>query len=440
MKLNIIRFIKEDIWLLHEQKLPLFNGLIIKSLKIAILSVQGFSRDLCPLRASALTLYSILSIVPVIAMLFGIAKGFGFEKLLEQHLLEQAAQQDKLVLQLFGFAQNLLDSAKGEVVAGIGIAVLFWTIINMIGNIEESFNSIWKIGKGRSISRKFSDYLSLMLLAPVLLITSGSMTVFLQTKITWLISVIQLPEFGTWLVLRALGLSTLLLMIGLFAFTFIFMPNHKINYRAGIIAGVVTGIMYHLLQWAYLSLQIGVSSYNAIYGSFAALPLFVVWLQTCWMIVLLGCELAFFLQNYDIYRNNNRFSDLSFALKKVVALQITHLIVKHFSRFNKPLSAAEIATKLLVPIAVIQPILLKLIASHIIVEFKNQDDVDEVYLPAVDINILTTAYVINALEQCGQNHLPDLNQERLFMNAIDNFRKLMEASEHNRLLKDIYRE
>ncbi len=440
MKLNIIRFIKEDIWLLHEQKLPLFNVLIIKSLKIAILSVQGFSRDLCPLRASALTLYSILSIVPVIAMLFGIAKGFGFEKLLEQHLLEQAAQQDKLVLQLFGFAQNLLDSAKGEVVAGIGITVLFWTIINMIGNIEESFNSIWKIGKGRSISRKFSDYLSLMLLAPVLLITSGSMTVFLQTKITWLISVIQLPEFGTWLVLRALGLSTLLLMIGLFAFTFIFMPNHKINYRAGIIAGVVTGIMYHLLQWAYLSLQIGVSSYNAIYGSFAALPLFVVWLQTCWMVVLLGCELAFFLQNYDIYRNNNRFSDLSFALKKVVALQITHLIVKHFSRFNKPLSAAEIATKLLVPIAVIQPILLKLIASHIIVEFKNQDDVDEVYLPAVDINILTTAYVINALEQCGQNHLPDLNQERLFMNAIDNFRKLMEASEHNRLLKDIYRE
>ncbi|TAL46922.1 MAG: ribonuclease BN, partial [Methylovulum sp.] len=112
----------------------------------------------------------------------------------------------------------------------------------------------------------------------------------------------------------------------------------------------------------------------------------------------------------------------------------------HFSRFNKPLSAAEIATKLLVPIAVIQPILLKLIASHIIVEFKNQDDVDEVYLPAVDINILTTAYVINALEQCGQNHLPDLNQERLFMNAINNFRKLMEASEHNRLLKDIYRE
>ncbi len=294
MELNIVNFIKEDIWLLHEQKLPLFKATLIKSLKIVILSVQGFARDLCPLRASALTLYSILSIVPVIAMLFGIAKGFGFETMLEKRLLEQAPDQDAMVLQLISFAQNLLESTKGGVVAGIGIVVLFWTIINVIGNIEESFNYIWKIGTGRSISRKFSDYLSLMLLAPVLLIASGSITVFLDTKITWLISVIELPEFGIWLVVKALSLSPLVLMIALFTFTLIFMPNHKINVRAGIIAGIVTGILYHLSQSAYLSLQIGVSSYNAIYGSFAALPLFVVWLQIGWMIVLFGCEIAFF--------------------------------------------------------------------------------------------------------------------------------------------------
>lgn len=437
MELNIINFIKEDVWLLNEQTLPPFKAAIIKSLKIAILSVQGFSRDLCPLRASALTLYSILSIVPVIAMLFGIAKGFGFENMLEERLIEHVPAQETTVLQLISFAQNLLESTKGGVVAGIGIVVLFWTIINVISNIEESFNYIWKIGKGRSISRKFSDYLSLMLLAPVVLIASSSITLFLKTKITWLITVIQLPEFGTWLVIRALGLSPLVLMTGLFIFTFIFMPNHKINYRVGIIAGVVAGIMYHLSQWAYLSLQIGVSSYNAIYGSFAALPLFVIWLQIGWMIVLFGCEVAFFLQNYETYRSNNRFSDLSFSLKKVVALQITRLIIKNFIQLNNPLTASEIATKLVMPIAIIQPVLIKLMASHIIVEYKDQDEEDEVYQPAVDINILTIAYVINALEQCGQNHLPDVNQEQLFMDAVNNFRKLMEASDQNRLLKDI---
>lgn len=437
MQLDIINFIKEDIWRLHEQRLSLFKGKVIKALRIAILSVQGFASDLCPLRASALTLYSLLSIVPIIAMLFGIAKGFGFEKIFEQQLLKQVPDQSTLLVQLISFAQNLLESTKGGVVAGIGIVVLFWTIINVIGNIEESFNAIWKISKARSLSRKFSDYLSLMLLAPVLLIASGSITVFLNTKITWLMNVIHLPEFGTWLVLGALGLLPLMLMIALFSFTLIFMPNQKINFKAGITAGIITGISYQLSQWAYLSLQIGVSSYNAIYGSFAALPLFIVWLQIGWMIVLFGCEVAFFLQNYDIYKNNHRFSDLSFSLRKIIALQITHLIVKNFIQMNNPLTAIEIAQKLVIPIAIVQPVLADLIASHIIVEFKNQEEVDEVYLPAVDINILSIAYIIDALEQRGQSHLADINQEPLFMNAINKFKEVMESSEQNRLLKDI---
>jgi membrane protein len=180
-----------------------------------------------------------------------------------------------------------------------------------------------------------------------------------------------------------------------------------------------------------------VSSYNAIYGSFAAIPLFVVWLQMGWMIVLFGCEVAFFLQNYENYRNNNRFSNISFSLQKVIALQVTHLIVKNFSHLNKPLTADEIAARLVIPIAIIQPILVKLTASQLIVEFNAQDEADEVYQPAVDTNLLTIAFVIDALEQCGQNHLPDINQERLFMDAVNDFRKLMEASGQNCLLKDV---
>jgi membrane protein len=437
MKHNIISFCKDEIWLLHEKKLPPLSAALIKSLKIALLSAQGFSRDLCPLRASALTLYSLLSIVPVIAMLFGIAKGFGFEKTLTERLIEQAHQQDELVLKVINFAQNLLDSTKGGVVAGIGIVVLFWTIISLIGNIEESFNHIWKIGRNRSVSRKFSDYLSLMLLAPIILIVASSITVLLNTEVTWLITLIELPEFGTWLVIKVLGLLPLLLMIGLFTFTLIFMPNHKISFRAGLVAGVVTGILYDLLQWAYLSLQIGVSNYNAIYGSFAAIPLFVVWLQIGWMIVLLGCEIAFFLQYYENYRNNNRFSNLSFSLQKVIALQVTHLLIKNFSQLNTPLTADDIAARLVIPIAIIQPILGKLTASHILVEFNIPEEEDDVYQPAVDTNLLTIAFVINALEQCGQNHLPDINQERLFMDAVNDFKKLMEASKQNCLLRDI---
>ncbi len=436
MKFGTINSVKKHIGGLRDDKLPLFKEKIIKALKILILSAQGFSHDLCSLRASALTLYTVLSIVPIIALLFGIAKGFGLEKMMKQQLIEQIPSQETMVLQLIDFAQNLLDSTQGEVVAGTGIIILFWTIIKVIGDIEESFNYIWKIAQGRSLSRKFSDYLSLMLLAPIILITSGSVTVFLKTQLTWLINIIHLAKIGEWLVIRALSLLPLVLMTGLFAFTFMFMANRKINYKAGIIAGVITAIMYNLVQWAYLSLQIGVSTYNAIYGSFAALPLFVAWLQIGWMIVLFGCEIAFFLQNYENYRHSSEFSKLSFSLKKVIALQITHLIIKNFIPLNNPLTASEIAKILAIPIAIVQSLLLKLTASHILDEFKNQDEC-EIYQPAVDINILTIAYVVNALEQCGQGYLPGISQDPLFTNIVNDFRKLVEASEKNRLLKDI---
>lgn len=436
MELNITNSIKNHIWSLRSDKLPPFKEKAIKSLKILVLSAQGFSRDLCSLRASALTLYTLLSIVPVIAMLFGIAKGFGLEKMLKQRLIEQIPNQETMVLKLIGFAQNLLDNTQGEVVAGTGIIILFWTIINVISDIEKSFNYIWKVTQDRSLNRKFSDYLSLMLLAPVILIVSGSITVFLKTQLTWLVNLLHLPAIGEWFVIRALSLLPLLLMTGLFAFMFIFMPNRKINYQAGIIAGLVTAIMYTLAQWAYLSLQIGVSAYNAIYGSFAALPLFVVWLQVGWMITLFGCQIAFFLQNYENYRHGGEVFNLSFSMTKIIALQVTHLIIKNFIPVNKPLTANEITRILNIPLAAIQSVLSKLTASHVIIEFKNQDEC-EVYQPAIDVNKLSIAYVVNALEQCGQNQLPGVNQNPLFTDIVNDFRKLVEGSEQDRLLKDI---
>ncbi|MDO9170075.1 MAG: YihY/virulence factor BrkB family protein [Methylobacter sp.] len=436
MTIHVIHFIKTDIWLLTEHELPLLKATFIKSLKIILLAIQGFMRDLCSLRASALTLYTLLGVVPVIAMLLGIAKGFGLEKMLKQQLLEQIPHQDTTVLKLIGFAQNLLEKTQGEVVAGIGVVVLLWSVTSMIGNIEDSFNYIWKISKGRPLNRKLSDYMAFMLLGLVLLILSSSITVFLKTKITGLSTVITLPEFGEGLLLGALSLSPLLLMMSLFSITFIFMPYQKVNPVAGIIAGVVTGIMYHILQSLYLGLQIGVSSYNAIYGSLAALPLFVIWVQIGWMLVLFGCELAFYIQNYPSYRHNHTFSEFSFALKKIVALHVTCLIVKNFVNLGKPLTANEIALELLLSKAVVQSILDFLVASHLLIRLKTEAG-DDVYFSLVDTHKLTVALVINALEQCGQNNLPHFKQEPVFVNMLNNFRQWLETSEQNRLLKDI---
>ncbi|MFU8789802.1 MAG: YihY/virulence factor BrkB family protein [Methylobacter sp.] len=432
---NIINFFKDGIWQLPENGRPKLTATLLKVLKIVLLAVQGFTRDLCQLRASALTLYTLLAVVPIIAMLFGIAKGFGLEKMLEQQLLEQIPHQDTTVTTLIGFAQKLLANTEGGVVAGIGVVVLLWTVINMIGNIEESFNYIWKVSKGRTLNRKLSDYLSFMLLAPVLLILAGSISVFVKTQIMSLGTVIALPAFGEKVLLGMLSYSPLLLMIGLFSITFIFIPNHKINYTAGIIAGVVTGILYHFIQWLYLSLQIGVSSHSAIYGSLAALPLFVIWVQIGWMIVLFGCEMAFYLQNYASCRHNVQFPALSFAFKKIIALQISHLIVLNSADAGKPLTAEAISVHLQVSKTIVQQLLDFLVDSHVLLSLKTDED-DHVYLPAVDINRLSVAFVLNALEHCGQNTLPALKQDAVFAELISNTGKWLETSAQNRLLKD----
>jgi membrane protein len=408
MKSAFLDFIKEDIWTKAGENRTEIQQIGINVLKVILLSIQGFKNDICSLRASALTLYTLLSIVPVIALLFGIAKGFGFEKKLEQQLLEKASDQDTMMIQLIEFSQNMLSSTKGGLVAGIGIVVLFWSVIKVIGNIEESFNSIWKIKKNRPVARKLSDYLSLMMLAPILLIMSSSITVFVKTKITWLIEVIHLPELGAKLVLYAMSFSSLVIMTVLFTFVFLFMPNQKINFKAGLIAGIVTGVLFQLAQWAYLSLQLGVSSYNAIYGSFAALPLFLVWLQLVWMVVLFGCELSFFIHNFEGYQYNKKFSNLSFSLKKTIALQVCQIIVGRFSKGEEAPNADFIANTLELPTSIVQNTLTELVACKLIVELNVDEDEDEIYQPARDINSLTTAVVVEALEVSGQNYVPGL--------------------------------
>ena len=430
MTSTITQFIKEDIWTIPEKNYsPLQRkGIII--LKTLLLAIQGFKNDLCQLRASALTLYTLLSIVPVIALLFGVAKGFGFEKKLEQQLLEQSSDQDTMMLQLIEFSQNMLSSTKGGVVAGIGVVVLFWTVIKVIGNIEESFNHIWKIKNNRTLARKLSDYLSLMMLAPVLLIASSSMTVFVKTQISWLIQVIQLPEFGTRMVLYAMTYSPLLIMTVLFSFIFIFMPNHKIKFRAGLVAGITTGILYQLVQWIYLSLQLGASSYNAIYGSFAALPLFLIWLQLVWMVVLLGCEISFYVQNYESYRHNERFSNLSFSLKKLIAFKVCHFIIMRFVKGEKAASAELISEQLQLPVSIIQKTLSTLLEAGLIVELNADDEDEKTYHPAHDVTRLSIAYINNALENNGQNFIPGFDRENTFYQQLN-------ASGEHVLLKDI---
>ncbi len=407
---KIINYFRVGLWQSQkEEKNSGIKKIALRYLKIFTLSANGFIKDHGSLRASALTLYTLLSIVPVIAMCFGVAKGFGFEKTLEQQLLEQVPDQDTMILQLIAMARNMLDSTKGGLVAGFGVVLLFWTVIKVISNIEESFNHIWNVQKPRTLGRKLSDYLSLMLLAPVLIIAASSISVFVQTQLTSLINEFALP--GTIIALHILSYLPMLILWLLFSFLFMFMPNTRVDYSSGIFAGIFAGTVFYILQSLYVSLQIEVSSYNAIYGSFAALPLFLIWLQITWMIVLFGSELSFFHQNIALYQFNQKFKNLNFNSKNQLALHIMHAIIERFNKPTKlPYSAEDISRHLQLPISISKSLLTELSNCKLLSKVYYEDNPEPHYQPAYSISLLSDETITKALKNNGESYTITMNQ------------------------------
>jgi len=435
---GIINFVKHDIWRIRVHTLPRGKGFLIRQIRVVILSLRGFIEDNCQLKASALTFFSLLSIVPVFAMAFGIAKGFGFEKLLEQQIMDKFDGQGEIFTQVIDFAESMLANTQGGIVAGIGIAVLFWTVIKVLGNIEKSFNDIWGIKNARKMSRKFSDYLSVMIICPVLLILSSSITVFISTQVKNITGQFDILGVFTPVIFIGLKLMSYCISWVLFTFLYSFLPNTKVKISSAIMGGIVAGTIYEIVQWGYINFQVGVAKYNAIYGSFAAVPLFLVWLQMSWLIVLLGAEISFASQNVDTYEFEPDCLKASHRFKLLQSLRITHMLVKDFVKGSVPLSANQIAHVLEMPIRLVRQILFDLVQSSVVTETINPGK-ENGYHPALDVDQITVKYVIDAVEERGMADIPVAETEELdiLSGALDQLHSALDNAPGNKLLRDI---
>jgi membrane protein len=432
-------FIRVDIWRIRLADLPFGKSFLIKQLRIIILAFRGYDEDRCMLRASSLTFYTLLSIVPVAAMFFGVAKGFGFEKRLQAELFHRFPGQDEVLNQIISFSDSLLKQTQGGVIAGIGLLVLFWSVLKVLGHIEMALNDIWGIKESRSWGRKFSDYLSIMLISPILVIMSGSVTVFITTQVEHITRRVTLLGVFSPLIFFLLRFTPYVLIWLLFTILYLIMPNTKVNLKAGLLGGMVAGTLYQIAQWAYISFQIGAAKYNAIYGSFAALPLFLMWLQISWWIVLFGAELSFANQNVDTYEYEPDCLKVSPGFKKLVTLQVAHLLIKKFENGDRPLTDSQISAQLEMPIRLVHNVLYDLVESGLMSEIKTQADKEFAYQPARDINNLTIQYVLKALDQKGTDNIPVARTEdfKALSAALKKFREAMESSPANKLLKNI---
>ena len=438
---SIRQFIEKGVWEIRLKDLPPGKAFSVRCLRVPLLAFQGFLKNHDEKTSSILTYYSLLSLVPVLGVAFGIAKGFSLEKLIEKQIYQMAQQsnlQMEIANRLLGFSQSLLEHAKGGVIAGIGVVMIFWTVISILGRIEDSFNVVWQVKRPRSLTKKFTDYLTMMVFTPIFFVLSSSVTILVAGNVTVVVHRIALLRPFSAFILFVLNLLPYFSIWILFVLLYLVMPNTRVPLRSAVAGGIVAGTIFQVVQWAYIRFQIGASYYGAIYGSFAALPLFLVWAQLSWMIVLFGVEFAYAYEHYETFGFHPDYSRISEDSKKRLLLVILHFLVKRFSGEDKSMTLNRIAYALEIPIVLLKQLLSEMMEVGLVAETCAEEG-EAAFQPGRPLDRLTIQYVLDLYERRGDNRMPAASSEagQKISKFLKEISEMIEKSPANIRLADI---
>jgi membrane protein len=432
---RIYSFILYDIWRKTEHELSRTKRFIYSLVKIVILAIRGFINNHLNIKASALTYSILFAIIPIFALIIGIGKGFGVEKLIENSLEKTFIAQANMIPVVMKAVGRYLDSTNSGLFIGIGLAVLIVTVMNFFIQVEAAFNSIWQVKKSRSVLRQFTMYISTMLIIPILIVFSSGLSIYINTALSHSVftqllnplfrfSVQFTPYFVNWI---------------LFTLLYLVIPNTRVKLMNALIAGVLAGSAFQFFQIIYINGQVYLSRYDIVYGSFAAIPLLLLWLQISCLIVLLGAEISYAAQNLQNYNYEVDTNNISNRYKNYLTLYITFLIVKQFENLKPPLSSDQIAKDYRLPIRLVNQILSKLVEVSILIEVFNDRSKKKTYQPAFDINKMTVNLLHEKIDCYGSEFfVNDKNPilDNLWIKTEEMRRKTKEFSE-NILIKDL---
>lgn len=430
---KIKKFLQSGIWEIQLETLSGLKRSGVKFLKVVLFSFRKLSQDQLLLRAPALAFFTLLSVVPLAALAFGVAKGFGLQDVLQRQLQEQLALPGDVETMILDFARTTLEKARGGLVAGLGLVFLFVTVTLVLSNIEASFNKIWGLHKGRSLSVKIRDYFSMIFIGTILLLVSLSLTV----------AITNIPSvFGYFdeIISFLINLVPYTIVWFLFAFMIVFMPNRKVSLKAGLIAGIVSGTLYQLILNFYIRLQVTVSVYNAIYGSFAALPLFLIWLQVSWICVLYGAEVSYAFENVKTMGFQSGRTSISIKAQKMILLRIVHCVVKRFRDPEvHPPSADQIAHELGISGQLVNQLLEDLVDARLITETIDKEHDETGYQPGIPPEELTIHKILKVMEERGMTDIPakDDSEFRKIKNILAEIDRMVEKSSLNTRIEDL---
>ncbi|HPQ63372.1 MAG TPA: YihY/virulence factor BrkB family protein [Bacteroidales bacterium] len=411
----------------------------IRQRRIIYLLYKGIKRDNIYIKASALTFFTILSVIPMVALAFGIAKGFGLNDELRAQIIMQFHNQEQVMNWILDFANNTLEQTSGGWLAGIGVVFLFSTVGQLLRYVENAFNSIWKVEETRVWYRQVTDYLAVIILVPVLFVASSSATVLATTRLNEILGRSDMLEGLKPVVSFLVQLVPFILLCTISTAAFLAMPNTRVKLRNALIAGLIAGIALQVLQILYVETQMGLTRLGALYGSFAAVPLLMVWIQMSWVIVLMGAQLTYYLQNITRYEFEFDVQTVSPRQKKRLSLLVMHSLIEDFVKGAEPRAPEEISLELSLPARTVHDCLDMLNEASLVTEVWNEELEKYVYQPATDINRMTLSFILERLDLSGSQHKVVINNAdyRKIDAALTRFESLIASSETNILLRDL---
>lgn len=372
----------------------------INVLKTLNISVKSFSDKDLQTQACAMTYRTTLAVVPALALILAIGRGFGFNDFISDELYSIFPGQGQAISEALRFVDGYLNQSSEGIFVGVGILFLLYTLYSLINNVESTFNKVYGVSQNRSIWRKITDYTAMMFILPVLMICAGGITLFMSSAIQ------QYFDFSFMTPLKEVyfDFASWVLTWLFFTACYKLIPNTKVKWKNAFISGVLAGTGFKILELLFVSGQLYVTRYNAIYGSFAFLPLMLLWLQLTWVITLIGALVCYSSQNIFLYALSTKVERISPAYRRKVTIVVITMIVKRFINAQPAMTATEISTEGEIPPRLVSNILVKLIDAGLVIRTV-PDTRKEVYgyQPASDPRDLTIGAVLEKLAVLGDS-------------------------------------
>lgn len=441
------RFFREEVWTQETADQPWGRRFLFSMCRIVMIVVRGFQSDHCSLQASALTYITLVSLVPMVAIMLSFSKGLGMQNRLmdslgierielapkksaRDHVHDGAAPElrpppqpqweyrvvenepgtngsaemslaqrlpapmQKALLTVFTYVENTNFMALGLV----GSLLLLASVIFSMAKLERSINAIWGVSEGRDFLHKISEYLVVLIFVPIVFLVATSVnSLLLSNKFVFYLQ----ENFGTvaWAFERLVRFCGGCLVLVGFACFYIFMPNTKVKTFPALVAGLLAGIAWYGVQWAYMGLQVGLTKYNTIYGTFAAVPFFLAWLYANWCLVLFGAELCFAIQNHRTIQLEKASERASTAACIFLGLAVTYEACKHFATVGGGWNASEFGREKCVPTRLLSYVIGVLCKAGVLARVEEELAGEFLYVPGRDAASISSADVDEAFRQ-----------------------------------------